>query len=69
MVVNDLYAITVGHSDGRSEAPEFLTRSIEMAVSIVSYNNICVLHHPVMMNPVLLQGLCVQDSDFDLPHA
>ena len=69
MVINDLYAITVGHSDGHSEASEFLTHSIEMAVSIVSKNNICILHHSVMTNPVLLQGLHVQDSDFDLPHA
>ena len=69
MVINDFYAITVGHLGERSEAPEFLTCSIEMVVSIVSYNNICILHPPVMMNPVLLQGLHVQDSDFDFPHA
>ena len=69
MVINDFYAITVGRLGELSEALEFLTRSIEMAVSIISYNNICILHPPVMTNPVLLQGLHVQDSDFDLPHA
>ena len=60
MLVNDFYAITVGRLGEHSEAPEFLTRSIEVVVSIVCNNNICLLHPPVMMNPVLLQGLCVQ---------
>ena len=69
MVINEFYAITVGCLGERLEAPEFLTRSIEMAVPVVSNKNICILHHPVMTNPVLLQGLRVQDSDFDLPHA
>ena len=68
MVINDFYAITVGRLGECSEAPEFLTHSIEMVVSIVSYNNISILHPPVMTNPALLQGLHVQDSDFDLPH-
>ena len=69
MVVNVFYAKTVSHLDGRSDAPEFLTRSIEMVVSIVCYDNVCVFHRPVMTNPVFLQGLRVQDSDFHGPHA
>ena len=52
----------------RLEVLEFLTSSIEMAVPIVSQDNISILKCPVMTNPVLLQGLHIQDSNFDLPH-
>ena len=69
MVINVFYAKTVGRLDGRSDAPEFLTHSIEMVVSIVCYDNVRILHRPVMVNPVFLQGLRVQDGDFHGPHA
>ena len=40
MVINDFYAITVGHLGECSDAPEFLTCSIKMVVSIVCYDDV-----------------------------
>ena len=40
-----------------------LTRSIEVIMCIVHNHNVCCIHHPVMMNPVFLQGLRVQDGN------
>ena len=69
VVVNDFYAITVGCLGERSDAPEFLTCSIKMVVSIVCYDDVCLIQSPVMTDPVLLQGLRIQDSNLHRPHA
>ena len=59
----------MGHPVERLEAPEFLTSSIEVITSIIGDHYICLLHHPIMPDPVLLQGLHIQDSDFSRKHA
>ena len=69
MVINDFYAITVGRLGEHSDAPENLTCSIEMIVSIVDYHHVRLSQCPVMSDPVFLQGLQVQDSDLYGPHA
>ena len=58
----------MGHSVECSDALE-LTSSIEVITCIVSDHYVRLIHHPVMTNSVFLQGLHIQDSDFDRPQA
>ena len=45
-----------------------LTHNIEVIMCIVCNHNVCCIHHPVMTNPVFLQGLRIQDGDLQGPH-
>ena len=54
----------MGHQVDHSETPELLTSSIEVITSIIGDHYVCLLHHPIMPNPVLLQGLGIQNSNF-----
>ena len=54
-----LQAITVGRHVDHLRKLNFLTSSIKMVAPIVSNDHVCVLHGPIMSNPVFLQGLGV----------
>ena len=56
MVVNDFYAITLGHLGEHSDAPEILTCSIKMVVGIVSYYHIRLSQCPVMSESCIPAG-------------
>ena len=58
----------MGRQVDRLKTPE-LTSCIEVVTSIVCDYYICLLHHSIMPDPVLLQGLGVEHSNLGTPHA
>ena len=57
----------MGRPVDRLKTPK-LTSCIEMIASIVCDNYVCLFHHSVMPDPVLLQGPGVEYSNPDTPH-
>ena len=67
------YAITVGRHVGHSKKLQNLqlfrlTSCIKMVYTIISDHHICLLHSPIVPDPVLLQGLCIEYSNPCPPH-